>query len=874
MTTVSPGSKLGAYEIIGAIGAGGMGTVYRARDTRLPREVAIKVLAQKFSDRFSREAHAIAKLNHPNITTLYDIGPDYLVMELVDGMTLAERIRQGPLSLAEAAQVARQIADALDYAHERGIVHRDLKPGNINIRRDGVVKVLDFGLAKSGMPGALNSEEATMMTADKTEAGVIVGTLAYMAPEQLTGKDVGKRADIWAFGCVFYEMLTGEPLHRGSSPQEIMASILRDEPDLTKAPAPARRLLERCLEKDPHQRLRHIGDVMALMDERPAAKATKWRWPAAIALAITIAAAGFVRWAPWRQTGGGGVQPVRFEVGETEKMKFFYGAFMTVSPDGRWMVFPATGEDGVNRYWLRSLETVEARPLPGTETAYVPASWSADSRYVIFNLLNSNKLYKVDIQGGPPEAIAEQSDSLNGLTSNRGGVIVFATFSPNPLLRLGPGGGTTAVTALAKGETNHRWPQFLPDGRHFLYLRVSADPNRMGVYVGSMDAKPEEQSLTRLLATDRQAYYAAAVAGGPGHLIFLRDATLMAQEFDPVRLELSGEPTPIAEGVESFPIATGGLFSVSENGTLVYRLGPGRSVTPTWFDQRGKTAGTLAEPDDYANAAVSPEGSRIAVARGAAGSRDIWIIDVEHGTKTRLTFDPADDDSPVWSPDGMSIAFSSTRAGQLKIYVKPVDGSEEERVLSDEPGIPSSWSKDSRFLLFTRSSSRGNDIWALSDPGRAAGESKLFPLFESPSNEFDGQISPDGRWVAYTSNEGAGGDLVYVRPFPADGKIDAAGARWLMSGAEFAGFPRWRSDSRQLFFITVSGFRVMATDIDASKGFRAGSPRQLIEAPQPLIPVGWSLTPDAQRFLFITTPNGGRPHPFTVVLNWAGALKK
>jgi hypothetical protein len=406
-------------------------------------------------------------------------------------------------------------------------------------------------------------------------------------------------------------------------------------------------------------------------------------------------------------------------------------------------------------------------------------------------------------------------------------------------------------------------------------MRVSADPDRTGVYVGSVDAKPEDQSPTRLLATNRQAYYAAAPGGGTGHLVFMRDTTLMAQSFDPVRLAFAGEPAPIADNVDSFAAAAAGLFSVSETGTLVYRPGPESKVLPIWFDQQGVPAGTLAEPGDYANAAVSPDGTRVAVARGPAGSRDLWVIDVMRGATTRLTFDPADDDNPVWSPDGANLAFSSTRTGQTKLYIKPANGSGEERLLSDQPGIPNNWSTDGRFLLFTSTSPKtGNDIWALSDPGRVSGENKSLPVVATPSNEFDGQLSPDGRWMAYASNEGASGESVYVRPFSTNGKVGVAGARWLVSG-NTGRFPRWRSDGKQLFYaMAVPSLGVMAVDIETSKEFQAGTPRRLIDAPPPLIPVGWSLTPDAKRFLFITTPNAGRPLPFTVVLNWAAALKK
>ena len=440
-------------------------------------------------------------------------------------------------------------------------------------------------------------------------------------------------------------------------------------------------------------------------------------WPAVATAGIVIVGLGLMVWAPW-QTQTPALQAIRFPVAETDSMKFFYGGAMAVSPDGRWMVFPAVEADGVARYWVRSLETVEARALPGTETAFVPAAWSADSRHVIFSA-GSSEIKRIDIQGGPPQTLSRMDGRLNGLADNGKGAMIFGT-SPvaQPLFRIASGGGApVAITAVSEGEVAHKFPQFLPDGHRFLYLRASADPAKAGVYVGDIDRTPAEQSRERVLATNRQAYFAASPDGGRGHLIYLRDTTLMAQPFDPDRLELSGDAVPIAEKRRFFSAQFYGLFSVSNNGTLVYREGLGSTLALTWFDQNGKLAGVFGEPGDYANPVMSPDQSRIAVARGPAGARDIWIVDIARGSSTRLTFDPANDDNPVWSPDSTDIVFSSDRSGVRRMYLKPSDGSGDERLLTDQLGIPSSWSKDGRFLLFTSAGrTTGGDLWALPIP--------------------------------------------------------------------------------------------------------------------------------------------------------------
>jgi eukaryotic-like serine/threonine-protein kinase len=876
------GSRLDQYEIAEIIGKGGMGEVYRASDTRLPRDVAIKTSQQKFSDRFAREAKVIASLNHPNICTLFDVGPNYLVMEMIEGPTLSERIKTGPLGLDEAANIMRQVADALEYAHEKGVTHRDLKPGNIKIRPDGLVKVLDFGLAKitpttqaSGDP-----DNSPTITLGETQAGVVLGTAAYMAPEQAMGKPVDKRADVWSFGVVFYEMLTGARMHTGDTVQEVMASVLKDEPDLTKVPPQAHRLIRRCLEKDPNKRLRHVGDVMALLDDAPVSGSQaavaplppepakkKWLWPA-VAGGVAAAGVALALWAPWKKAAP--AQAVRFEVGPAEKMSFIPQAAMAVSPDGRWMVFPAMGDDGAIRYYLRSLDGVEVRALEGTEGGTsAPASWSHDSRWVLFsNNLGASKLKKIDIQGGPPQNIADFPGNLGGADWNADGVIIAG--NGGPILRVPASGGqTTPVTMFESGETGHRWPQFLPDGKHFLYLRGSRDVAKAGIYIGSIDAQPNQQSTQRLLATDRQAYYAAPSGADTGHLIFLRQRALMAQPFDANKMTLSGEPVAIADGVDSFTTTDHALFSVSNTGTLVYRKGLGAQTVLTWFDEHGNSTGSLGDPGDYSAPTVSPDGSRVAAALGPPPSRNIWIMDVKRGTSTRFTFDPARDDFPAWSPDGKNIAFSSNRGGQMDLYIKPSDGSGEEKLLlkTDEPKFVDRWTKDGRFLLFDSISQKtGRDLWALP----MSGEAKPVPLLQTQFLEGLARVSPDGKWLAYMSDESGAAD-VYVRPFAPEGGA-GTGAKWLVSKGGGVR-PMWRPDGKELYYVTQAA-QIMAVDIDTSKGFQAGTPRRLFGVSIGALTNGLDLSPDGKSFLTVAPPNADRVIPFTVVLNWAADLKK
>jgi eukaryotic-like serine/threonine-protein kinase len=887
------GTKLGPYEVVSALGAGGMGEVYRARDTRLKREVALKILPREVSydperrERFEQEARAVAALNHPNIVAIYDIGSEgdilYIVTELVDGEPLSGM----KLNLRRTLDTAVQIADGLAAAHAAGVTHRDLKPDNVMVTADGRAKILDFGLAKVTRP--IPADETTMK--ELTEPGAVMGTIGYMSPEQVQGQAADYRADIFSFGVILYELLGGRrAFHRETAVETMWAILKEDPPELPESiPSAVRQVVSHCLEKEPKNRFQSARDLSfalsaisqssggtgiqssvaaALPGPSPRRKGAVIAVAASAAAATIVAGATLALWAPWRKPIP--TQAVRFEIGPAAKMTFIDQAAMAASPDGRWMVFPARGEDGIQHYYIRALDGVEVRVLPGADGGQSPAAWSYDSRWVLF--VTGGRLKKVDIQGGPPQNLTDFPTvaRLGGADWNPDGAIV-AGADGSPILQVPAAGGQlTPVTVLAPGDSAHRWPQFLPDGKHFLYQRISSDAAKTGVYIASLDARPNDQSMRRLLATDRQAYYAAAPGGGRGHLIFLRGATLMAQPFDPNKMTLSGEPGAIAFGVDSYTLSNHGLFSVSNTGTLVYRGGAGSQAVLTWFDQRGNPAGTLGDLGEYSFPAISPDGSRVAVAMGPQESRDIWILDVARGSSTRFTFDPASDETPAWSPDGKNIAFSSTRGGQAGLYIKPADGSGEERLLlkTDEPKQVERWTKDGRFLLFTSAGPKTSlDTWALPFPG----EAKPVSLLQTRSEESRARVSPDGRWLAYRSTE-SGASEVYVRPFTPQAPA-GTGAKWLVSKGGGSG-PIWRPDGKELFYLAPAS-QAMAVDVDTSKGFQAGTPRRMFTAQSGVVnTTGWDLSPDGKRFLLVAPPNAGRIVPFTVVLNWAAGLRK
>jgi serine/threonine protein kinase len=878
----SAGEKLGPYEILAPIGAGGMGEVWRARDTRLDRLVAIKTSKTEFSERFEREARAVASLNHPNICHLYDVGPNYLVMELVEGPTLAERIQQGPFTLEEALGIAGQIAEALEAAHEKGITHRDLKPGNIKIKSDGIVKVLDFGLAKlnsktSGGESATNAENSPTLTMGQTEAGMILGTAAYMSPEQAKGKLVDPRSDIYAFGLVLYEMVTGKRLHRGETTTEVLASVIKEEADWEQVPPQVRKLLRRCLEKDPHRRLKHIGDVMALVDEAPAIGATtsaapprsRISWGAWSAAALAILAAAAVSAIHFREKRPDAPEPVRFEIAQPANVQFTDNVI--ISPDGRKLALIASNS-GSRQLWIRSLDAVEMRPLPGTENIAGYPFWSPDSRYLVFSA--QGKLQKIDASGGPAQTLCSDPDNnaLGGFWTSDD-KIVYGGQRASGLSQVNAAGGApSAVTSLGPGDVAHGFPSLLPDGRHFLYaIRTDAGG---GIYLGSLDAKPNEQASRKLLPDPSVATYVPSSnpsGSASGYVLFIRGGTLMAQPFDDRRLELAGEAVPIAEHLTFF-------FSASAAGELAFRAAessPSRQLT--WFDRKGNSLGAVGDPLEFATRSsveLSPDGKRAAFARidPHDGNSDIWLYEFGRSVNSRFTFDPGQDVNPVWSPDGKTIAFAGQRAGAWGIYQRASNLVGGEELLYKSPDViprPSSWSGDGA-LLFTAEFARAS-IWMLPNQARApSGTLDAQPQALSPSgfDEQEARLSPDGRYFAYISNS-SGKTEVYVRAFEGSPGAKPPGGTVMVSknGGRAV---RWRGDSKEIFY-TGSGGDLMSVDVSTTPVFQAGMPKPMFKYPAP---INWDVTADGQRFLFAVPVGQNSASPYTVVLNWQAALKR
>jgi Tol biopolymer transport system component len=861
------GTKLGPYEILALVGAGGMGQVWQARDTRLGRLVAIKTSDTRFGDRFEREARAIAALNHPHVCSLYDVGPDYLVMEYVEG----DRLR-GPVPPAQALVLAEQILDALDAAHRRGIIHRDLKPDNILLTRNGV-KVLDFGIAKIEPPAGAAGEgtELAAPVTGRTVTGAVLGTLPYMSPEQIEGRDADARTDLFAFGVVLYELLAGRRPFVGETQTGLVASILKEEPrplsDLQPPPPPGLAAIVRtCLEKDPEKRwqsareIRHALAWIAAEQSVPVPARSGRAWQALAAL-LALIAVGLGGWASWPAAQ----DPVgRFEAATPDNVL----GDVSISPDGRKLVLAAAGA-----LRIRDFDALEWRRLPGTEGGATPF-WSPDGRYLGFNV--GREIKKVAVAGGPPETLSTLPDDAGGFGSwNRNGDLLLGAWgggSGGPIWKVPENGGAAmAVTEvdLAAAEFHHTWPTFLADGTHFLYFR-SGPAEIQGMYVGSLGVEPGQQSRQRLLPSAVPAVYAS------GYLFFLRASTLMAQRFDDGRMELEGTPVPVAEDVETTWFSTG-VFSVSEGGTLAYRAAsPSGTFQLTWLDRQGQTLGTVGPPGTDTSIALSPDGTRAVVKDSPYGvPGDLWTLDVASGRRARLTF-AKDVYSPgVWSPDGARIAYAAGRLGDT-IVTKAASGLGDEQELLKESGVRhfvTSWSRDGKFLLYHAENApkTGYDQWAL-----RLEDGKPTLLLGETFNEWAGVFSPDMRWLAYVSTETVSNSEVYVRPFRVSelgGEPALGDGKWQVS-RDGGNWPLWRDDKEILFnrFPSESTFFAVPVNTN-SAAFESGVPQRLV-----LPPAASSISADSfdgQRFMMaVPQVQETARAAIRVVLNWPTLVNK
>ncbi len=860
---LSPGDKLGPYEILAPIGAGGMGEVYRARDPRLNRDVAIKVSAAQFTERFEREAKAIAALNHPNICQIYDVGPNYLVMEFIEGES-----PKGPMPLDEALRIARQIAEALEAAHDKGITHRDLKPGNIKIKPDGPegsrVKVLDFGLAKLNRDreGA-DPENSPTLTMGMTQAGMILGTAAYMAPEQARGKEsVDKRADIWAFGVVLYELLTGKRLFQGDDIAHTLAAVIMQEPDLSAAPAEVRPLLKRCLEKDPKKRLRDIGDMELLLNVEQAfglpmraegpLHTKAWLAVSAVLL-LALAAVSFIH---FRETPPP-EQTLRYTIAAPEGSAVHSFA---ISSDGRYLAI-AAAVNGKRQLWLRAMDALQSQPMPFTEDATFPF-WSPDSRYIGF--FAQGKLKKVAAGGGPAQSLCDAANGRGG-SWNRDDVIVFSPDTSGSIQRVPAGGGVPADVNKTKGALYY--PVFLPDGRHFLY-EARGVGEKSGIYVGSLDGKENR----RVLADISGAVFApSARSARTGHILFVRENTLMALPLDPVSAQISGDVFPAADGV-SLTVNFYVPATVSDNGVLLYATGGSAGGTNQigWYDRAGKSLGPVGMPGGVFDPAISPDERSVVFRRLTGGGGDLWVRDLSRGTETRFTSDASNNAAPCWSPKSDRIVFTSNRTGVFNLYQKAASGSGKDELLLPNSvyDISSQWSRDGRFIVYFEQDPKNKyDLWVLPTEG-AATDRKPIPFLRTEFDEVQGQLSPDSHWMAFTS-ERSGRREVYVRPFP------PGEGEWPISiaGGEQ---PRWSGDGKELFFEAADG-KMMSVPVKAVTGaepsFEAGAPVALFDAHMAsstaAILFEYDVTADGKRFLIDTIGgSGATAPPLTVVTHW------
>jgi Tol biopolymer transport system component len=874
-----------------------MGEVYRARDTRLDRTVAIKVLSSYLSpspevrQRFEREAKTISQLSHPHICALHDVGregeTEYLVMEYLEGETLAERLAKGPLPREQTLRYGIQIADALDKAHRQGIVHRDLKPGNVMITKSGV-KLLDFGLAKAMAPASQQSSLTALPTQmNLTQEGTILGTFQYMAPEQLEGKDADSRTDIFAFGCVLYEMATGKKAFTGATQASLISSILRDDPQPISqiqpmSPPALDHVVKKSLAKDPEDRWQNAADLggelkwiaeggsqtgvvaPAILRRRPGRERLGWIVAAVLLLAtIGLAARLLSRRAPAATT------VIRASILPPDGAEFVStwidAGPVEISPDGTRLVFTARKGEGPNLLWVRALSESAARPLAGTEGAQRPF-WSPDGRHIGF--FSDRSFKKIDVDGGPVFTLAPGTESRGG-TWNRDGVILFTPAARGPVLRVSADGGkVTGATVYGREDATHRYPHFLPDGRHFLYLVRHSGHSGAGagrdpeIRVGALDSKESK----RVLNVASNVVYAA------GHLLYVREGALVTQAFDVDRLTVRGEPVTLVPDVLMDERFSRGVFSASQNGVLVYQTGKGQTLSGLrWLDRNGAVLGTVGEPAQFFNAGdseISPDGTRAtaSIVDLRMGVADIWMVDLSTGTRSRFTTGPGDKFWSTWARDGGRIAYNISNPGGsgYDIISRPTSGSGEEEKLASDPvefEVPLSFSPDGGFLLYSKRDGERDDLWLLP----MTGDRKPRRFIATPALEPMAQFSPNGRYVAYMSDE-AGRYDIYVAGFP------RPTGRWQISqsgGSE----PRWSRDGKELFFFAPDN-RLMAAQVKTDgPSFEIGAIQPLFQTRSLGLGYRYDVAKDGSRFL-VTTGLPQDLSPITLVTNWAAELAK
>ncbi len=884
------GTSLSSFNITAKLGEGGMGEVYRAEDTKLGRDVAIKVLPEAVANdperfaRFEREAKVLAALDHPSIAAIYGLeeveGRQLLIMQLAEGETLQERIAKGPVPLDQALPIALQIAEAVEAAHEKGIIHRDLKPANVKVTSDGQVKVLDFGLAKALEEEREQGDMANSptLTAAATQAGLIMGTAGYMSPEQASAQMADRRADVWSFGVVLAEMISGQQQFGGETVSHVLAAVLQKDPDWDQLPndlpRPISELLKRCMRKDPKQRLQSIGDARVVIQdymadpaafavETPATvaatqKQPRWRaalpWALAVLAAITIAVLALRPEPP---------PPIlKATIPPPESAGFHLNGLnpgpAVFSPDGSMIAFSATDTDGVVRLYVRSLDASQAHLLSGTEGAQYPF-WSPDSRWVGFFTQEDGTLKKIDSAGGPPLTLCDATDGKGG-TWNRDGVILFTPNSGDPIHRVSAAGGeSVAITEIDEEMHNsHRHPRFLPDGRRFLFVARGAGSKPSTVMAGSLDGDEPRP----VIESPIQAEFAS------GHLLFVRDTTLMARPFDADRLEFTAEAIPLAEDVLRISAASLAVFSSSENGFLLYQTGSAvAGTTIEWRDRNGQISGSLGELAVVRAAIVSPDDTMAAVVQvEESGSYDIWMQDIERDLRTRFTFDPGVEYWPAWSSDSRYLYFYSDRDGTGDIYRKAVGGVGDVELVyeSELDKFPTSISPDGRYLAYTTPNPDTQmDLFVL--PLEEGGEP--FPFRQTEFNEAAGMISPDGRWIAYTSTE-SGDWQVYVSTFPEPGR------RWQVS-TNPASYVFWRADGRELVYSELTGDLVSVEVDPTGDTFEIGQSQPLFPIAPTAAGGSWfSITSDAERVLVVPSQAQQGDNLLNLVVNWPAELEQ